>query len=99
MTVPRSWEVQRPREGRRRDESAIGSIDAMGRMRYPTAVGRREVPLVIDLERSHSCADPGDRHVLVGRGRDYNDVPPLRGVYAGTVTSDLHVTVTITREA
>jgi len=41
----------------------------------------------------------GERHVLVGRGRDYNDVPPLRGVYAGTFTSDLHVQVTITREA
>ncbi|WP_347345013.1 transglutaminase family protein [Microbacterium sp.] len=41
----------------------------------------------------------GDRHVLVGRGRDYNDVPPLRGVYAGTFKSDLHVKVTITREA
>ena len=25
----------------------------------------------------------GDRHVIVGRGRDYTDVPPLRGVYAG----------------
>lgn len=41
----------------------------------------------------------GERHVLVGRGRDYNDVPPLRGVYAGTFKSDLHVKVTITREA
>lgn len=41
----------------------------------------------------------GDRHVLVGRGRDYNDVPPLRGVYAGTSTAKPHVTVTITREA
>lgn len=41
----------------------------------------------------------GDRHVLVGRGRDYNDVPPLRGVYAGPFKSDLRVTVTITREA
>ena len=27
--------------------------------------------------------DIGDRHVTVGRGRDYNDVSPLRGVYAG----------------
>ncbi len=43
--------------------------------------------------------DIGDRHVLVGRGRDYNDVPPLRGVYAGPVKSQLHVKVTITREA
>lgn len=41
----------------------------------------------------------GDRHVLVGRGRDYNDVPPLRGVYAGPHKSQLFVKVTITREA
>ncbi|WP_322411076.1 transglutaminase family protein [Microbacterium invictum] len=40
----------------------------------------------------------GDRHVLVGRGRDYNDVPPLRGVYAGPFKSHLNVKVTITRE-
>ncbi|MDF2992725.1 MAG: transglutaminase [Microbacterium sp.] len=40
----------------------------------------------------------GDRHVLVGRGRDYNDVPPLRGVYAGPGKSQLKVKVTITRE-
>lgn len=40
----------------------------------------------------------GDRHVLVGRGRDYGDVPPLRGVYAGPFKSHLHVKVTITRE-
>ncbi|WP_194396659.1 transglutaminase family protein [Microbacterium atlanticum] len=40
----------------------------------------------------------GDRHVLVGRGRDYGDVPPLRGVYAGPFKSSLHVKVTITRE-
>lgn len=40
----------------------------------------------------------GDRHVLVGRGRDYNDVPPLRGVYAGPGKSHLKVKVTITRE-
>jgi len=44
-------------------------------------------------------AEIGDRHVLVGRGRDYNDVPPLRGVYAGPFKSQLHVKVTITREA
>ena len=44
-------------------------------------------------------AEIGDRHVLVGRGRDYNDVPPLRGVYAGPFKSNLHVKVAITREA
>ncbi len=41
----------------------------------------------------------GDRHVLVGRGRDYRDVPPLRGVYAGPGRSQLFVSVEITREA
>ncbi|MBU1249846.1 MAG: transglutaminase family protein [Actinobacteria bacterium] len=41
----------------------------------------------------------GDRHVIVGRGRDYTDVPPLRGVYAGSASSRLFVTVEITREA
>ena len=41
----------------------------------------------------------GDHHVMVGRGRDYGDVPPLRGVYAGPVGSDLTVQVTLTREA
>jgi transglutaminase-like putative cysteine protease len=43
--------------------------------------------------------DIGDRHVTVGRGRDYNDVSPLRGVYAGPFGSKLFVTVEITREA
>jgi len=43
--------------------------------------------------------DIGERHVIVGRGRDYNDVAPLRGVYAGPSSSKLFVTVEITREA
>jgi transglutaminase-like putative cysteine protease len=43
--------------------------------------------------------DIGDRHVTVGRGRDYNDVPPLRGVYAGPYGSELFVKVEITKEA
>ena len=43
--------------------------------------------------------DIGERHVIVGRGRDYNDVAPLRGVYAGPFGSQLFVTVEITRES
>lgn len=43
--------------------------------------------------------DVGERHVVVGRGRDYNDVSPLRGVYAGPDSSQLFVSVEITREA
>lgn len=36
-------------------------------------------------------------HVLVARGRDYADVPPLKGVYAGSPASTLFVNVEITR--
>ena len=41
----------------------------------------------------------GDRHVRVGHGRDYTDVAPLRGVYAGAAGSELFVSVSITRES
>ena len=39
-----------------------------------------------------------NRHVTVGRGRDYDDIPPMRGVFAGANTSTLSVEVEITRE-
>ena len=41
----------------------------------------------------------GPDHVLVARGRDYADVPPLRGVYLGGRAETLDVTVEITRRA
>jgi transglutaminase-like putative cysteine protease len=40
-----------------------------------------------------------DRHIVVARGRDYDDVPPLRGVYAGPFSGELFVKVEITKEA
>ena len=46
-----------------------------------------------------NAVDVADRHVVVGRGRDYDDVPPLRGVYAGPFNSELFVSVEITKEA
>jgi transglutaminase-like putative cysteine protease len=41
----------------------------------------------------------GQRHVLVGRGRDYADVPPLKGIYQGAPSIAHEVTVAITRTA
>jgi len=38
-----------------------------------------------------------ERHVAVGRGRDYADVSPLRGVYHGAPAENLTVSVEITR--
>ncbi|MEV6345776.1 transglutaminase family protein [Actinoplanes sp. NPDC051851] len=39
----------------------------------------------------------GERHVAVGRGREYDDVPPLKGIYAGPPSTGQAVEVTITR--
>ena len=39
----------------------------------------------------------GLRHVKIGHGRDYDDVPPLRGVYTGATNTDLQVGVEMRR--
>ena len=41
----------------------------------------------------------GERHVLVARGRDYADVPPLKGIYHGGPSESLGVTVALNRVA
>jgi len=41
----------------------------------------------------------GERHVWVATGRDYADVTPLKGIYSGTASSALEVTVDVTRLA
>jgi transglutaminase-like putative cysteine protease len=39
----------------------------------------------------------GERHVQIGIGRDYGDVPPLRGVFKGAKRQALTVGVTVSR--
>jgi transglutaminase-like putative cysteine protease len=43
------------------------------------------------------CGLAGERHVKIGHGRNYADVPPIRGVYQGRVASTLDVSVHMTR--
>lgn len=40
---------------------------------------------------------PGDRHVEVATGRQYGDVPPLRGIFTGSGSSQMFVEVELTR--
>ena len=40
----------------------------------------------------------GERHVVVGYGRDYSDVPPVRGVFMGPSWSDVDSGVVIGRQ-
>jgi len=41
----------------------------------------------------------GEQHVSVGTGRDYADVPPLKGIYSGGGSTALDVVVEVTRLA
>ncbi len=44
-----------------------------------------------------NAGDVGLGHVTVARGREYGDVPPLKGIYHGDPASSLGVTVEVTR--
>jgi transglutaminase-like putative cysteine protease len=44
-------------------------------------------------------ASVGEGHVVVARGRDYADVPPLKGIYHGAPSVAMDVTVEVTRLA
>ena len=44
-------------------------------------------------------APPAERHVTVARGRDYDDVAPLKGVYHGAPSTSVGVGVQVTRLA
>lgn len=46
-----------------------------------------------------NLAHVGERHVVVAVGRDYGDVPPLKGIYRGAPNSSMQVTVAVTRLA
>ena len=46
-----------------------------------------------------SGAAVAERHVVVARGRDYADVPPLKGIYHGPSGGDMRVSVEVTRLA
>ncbi len=39
----------------------------------------------------------GERHVAIGRGRDYGDVPPVKGIYAGNAENTMRVAVRMKR--
>jgi transglutaminase-like putative cysteine protease len=41
----------------------------------------------------------GERHVTIGRGRDYDDVAPFRGVFSGPAEHELEASVTMRRLA
>jgi len=50
------------------------------------------------LDPTHNC-QPQESYVKIAVGRDYNDVPPVRGTYRGTLSHRMEVGVQITPAA
>ena len=46
-----------------------------------------------------NAVEIGARHVTLGRGRDYGDVPPFKGLFSGSTSEGHTVTVEVTRLA
>jgi len=44
-----------------------------------------------------NALEPGDRHMVVARGRDYGDVAPVTGIFSGGAASSMFVSVLVTR--
>jgi transglutaminase-like putative cysteine protease len=44
-----------------------------------------------------AAVEPDDRYVMVATGRDYDDVKPISGIYSGAGTSEMTVSVEVTR--
>jgi transglutaminase-like putative cysteine protease len=61
------------------------------------------VPAPDGAEPVWVAADPtnrglaGERHVKIGHGRHYSDVPPIKGVFRGTASAELDASVRMTR--
>jgi transglutaminase-like putative cysteine protease len=52
--------------------------------------------LWIGFDPTNNCLE-GERHVQIGIGRDYADVPPLKGIFQGSNAQSLNVQVRVTR--
>ena len=48
----------------------------------------------IDVDPTNNCL-PSLRHITIGWGRDYSDVPPIRGVLVGSQSQSLRVAVDV----
>jgi len=49
----------------------------------------------VDVDPTNNCV-PSLRHITIGWGRDYTDVPPIRGVLVGSQNQQLRVAVDVT---
>jgi transglutaminase-like putative cysteine protease len=60
------------------------------------AGGQRGEPVWVGADPTNRRL-AGETHVKIGHGRQYSDVPPIKGVFRGTATAELDASVTMTR--
>jgi len=60
------------------------------------AGGQRGEPVWVGADPTNRRL-AGETHVKIGHGRNYSDVPPVKGVYRGTASAELDASVTMTR--
>jgi transglutaminase-like putative cysteine protease len=60
------------------------------------AGGQRGEPVWVGADPTNRRL-AGETHVKIGHGRNYSDVPPIKGVYRGTASAELDASVTMTR--
>ena len=47
------------------------------------------------MDPTHNTLFVDDRYIKIGSGRDYDDVPPVRGTYKGNAMETLNVSVKV----
>ncbi len=50
----------------------------------------------IGFDPTHSTINVDERYIKIGHGRDYSDIPPVKGTYKGRATESLKVKVYVT---
>lgn len=50
----------------------------------------------VGMDPTHSTIMADERYIRIGSGRDYGDVPPVRGTWKGSATETLSVSVRVT---
>jgi transglutaminase-like putative cysteine protease len=56
----------------------------------------RENELWAGFDPTHSTLKADERYIKIGHGRDYGDIPPVKGTYKGRATESLDVKVFVT---
>jgi transglutaminase-like putative cysteine protease len=78
------------------EEGAADSVEVQTHAWVEALVPGEAEPIWIQLDPTNSkVAD--ETHVKIGHGRFYQDVPPIRGVYKGAVSSELDARVSMHR--